>query len=97
MEDRKIRTNTGRFGAGNPGKPKGAVNKTTVAAKEAFQLAFDELGGWQGLAEWANSDPDNRKVFYSLYSKLIPTDMTSGGEKLEAGTLHITREVIGGK
>ena len=25
------------------------------------------------------------------------TDITSGGEKLEAGTLHITREVIGGK
>ena len=66
-----------------PGRKKGVPNKTTVAAKEAFQLAFDELGGWAGLAEWAQSDPDNRKVFYTLYSKLIPTDLTSGGDKMD--------------
>ena len=64
-------------GTPGPGRPKGVPNKTTVAAKEAFQLAFDDLGGWQGLADWAKSDPDNQKVFYSLYSKLIPQDVNA--------------------
>lgn len=77
------------FKKGNKGRPKGAVNKTTLAAKEAFQLAFDELGGWQGLAEWAGSDPDNRKVFYSLYSRLIPMDMTSNGQNIFAPQIII--------
>ena len=36
--------NTGRFGKGNPGKPKGAVSKTTKAAKEAIALGgVDEV------------------------------------------------------
>jgi hypothetical protein len=77
------------FKKGNKGRPKGAVNKTTLAAKEAFQLAFDELGGWQGLAQWAKSDPDNRKVFYSLYSKLIPMDLTSNGNTVIAPQIII--------
>lgn len=64
------------------GRQKGSQNKLTKNAKEAFQLAFDSLGGWQGLARWAKSDPDNTKVFYSLYSKLIPTDITSGGQAM---------------
>jgi hypothetical protein len=37
--------NTGKFGKGNPGKPKGAVNKTTLAAKEMIAQAADKLGG----------------------------------------------------
>lgn len=70
------------FAKGNKGRPVGAVNKLTKSAKEAFQLAFDDLGGWEGLAKWAKSDPDNQKVFYSLYSKLIPTDVTSNGQTI---------------
>lgn len=71
-----------KFAPGNPGRPKGAVNHTTVAAKEAFQMAFDKIGGWERLATWAASDPDNLKTFYTLYSRLIPMDMTSKGEAL---------------
>lgn len=64
------------------GRPKGAVNKTTKGAKEAFALAFDELGGYEGMVKWAKSDPENLKTFYTLYARLIPTDVTSGGERL---------------
>lgn len=65
-----------------PGRPKGIPNRTSIAAKEAFQLAFERLGGWERLAEWAASDETNLKVFYTLYSRLIPQDMTSGGQTL---------------
>lgn len=69
------------FRKGEGGRPKGAVNRTTVAAKEAFALAFDALGGYEAMVEWAKADPDNIKVFYTLYARLIPTDLTTGGEK----------------
>lgn len=84
----------GKFTKGNPGKPKGATNHLTRTAKEAFQLAFDKLGGWEGLAQWASKDPENRKVFYSLYARLIPTDVTSGGKELKAGAVTIERVLI---
>lgn len=70
------------FKKGEGGRPVGAVNRTTVAAKEAFALAFDELGGYAGMVAWAKRDPDNLKVFYTLYARLIPTDVTTGGEPL---------------
>lgn len=70
------------FKKGQGGRPRGATNLVTRTAKEAFQLAFDQLGGWEGLAQWASKDPENRKVFYSLYARLIPTDVTSGGKEL---------------
>jgi hypothetical protein len=50
MEDRKVRTVTGKFGKGNPGKPVGAVNKATKNAKEAIARFVDgnaeRLQGW---------------------------------------------------
>jgi hypothetical protein len=63
------------------GRPEGSQNKTTVAAKEAFQMAFDHIGGWKALAEWA-TDPKNAGEFFKLYSKLIPQDVTTAGEKI---------------
>lgn len=42
MTDRK---STGQFGAGNPGKPKGAANKTTKTLREAILLAAEQSGG----------------------------------------------------
>ena len=53
------------------GRQKGTPNRMTVAAKEAFQLAFDQMGGPIGLATWVTENPTE---FYKLYSKLIPVD-----------------------
>jgi hypothetical protein len=89
MSDRKERTSTGRFGLGNTGRPAGTPNKSTMAAKTAFQMAFDKIGGWERLAEWAASDNDNLKEFYKLYSKLIPQDVTSGGDRLPSVTINV--------
>jgi hypothetical protein len=54
------------------GRKPGSLNKTTVAAKEAFQLAFEGIGGADAFATWAK---ENQTDFYKLYSKLIPVDV----------------------
>lgn len=59
------------FAKGNPGKPKGAVNKLTRDAKQAFQYAFDEIGGAEKLAAWARK---NTTEFYKLFARMIPVD-----------------------
>lgn len=57
--------------AAGKGRPKGARNKLTKSAKEAFSLAFDTMGGAEGLARWARTHPTQ---FYALYARLIPTE-----------------------
>jgi hypothetical protein len=78
-----------KYGGGN-GRPKGRKNKFTQSAKEAFQLAFDKLGGATALAVWAK---ENQTEFYKIYSKLIPIDVTSNGKTL-AGTIVINGKTI---
>jgi hypothetical protein len=39
------------------------------AAREAFQIAFEQLGGPKALTDWGR---DNPTQFYTMYSKLIP-------------------------
>jgi hypothetical protein len=53
----------------------GVPNKMTRAAKESFQLAFDEIGGASALSEWAR---ENRTEFYKLFARLIPTEQHVG-------------------
>lgn len=69
-EPRKIGKAAGNRGKG---RPKGATNRTTRAAKEAIAFAAEEMGGAERLVEWAKSDPENEKVFWSsIYTKLLP-------------------------
>jgi hypothetical protein len=70
--------NTTKFGVGNPGKPKGAINKTTRTAKEAIALAAEGLGGVDRLIAWAKEDPLNERAFWgSIYPKLIPVQVAN--------------------
>lgn len=63
-------------GTPGPGRPPGSQNKTTIAAKQAFQEAFDGLGGVDALVKWGKK---NDTEFYRLYSRLIPLDMKHSG------------------
>lgn len=62
-----------RIGTGKPGpgRPKGSKDKLTRDAKQAFQYAFDKLGGADKLADWAQ---DNTTDFYKLFARMIPVD-----------------------
>jgi len=61
--------------SGNPkGRPPGAQGKFTVAARDAFQRAFDDSGGVESLTEWAK---ENRGEFYRLFARLIPTEVSA--------------------
>lgn len=78
--------NSGQFGKGNPGKPKGATNKLTRAVKEAFEAAFNELQGQPGvrLPDWAKENPTE---FYKIASKLIPAELNANVTGNLAGLL----------
>lgn len=88
---------TGKFGKGNPGKPKGALSKTTKTAKEAIALAAENLGGADRLVKWAKEDPLNERAFWSsIYPKLLPLQVTGedgGALKVES----IVRQIVDAK
>ena len=68
-----IGPNTGNAGKG---RPKGAPNKTTTAAKEAIAAAAEGLGGVDRLIAWAQEHPANERVFWgTVYPKLIPVTL----------------------
>jgi|SRR6476620_4599825 len=73
MEGEKPK-NTGQFGKGNPGKPKGATNHLTRTVKEAVLEAFNELQSDKknNLLAFAKKHP---RDFYAIAAKLIPTDI----------------------
>jgi hypothetical protein len=73
------------------GRTKGTPNKTTVAVKEAFRLAFDDLGGVQALVTWATANPTQ---FYQLYSKLIPTEVVGPGADGEHTVVRRIERVV---
>lgn len=57
-----------------------------MAAKEAFSLAFDALGGPDNLARWAR---ENETEFYRLYSRLIPIDLKADVTQ----TINVTDDI----
>lgn len=67
------------------GRPKGTLNKTTRAAKDAIAEAAEALGGASRLVAWAKEDPANERVFWgTIYPKLLPLQVTGeGGRALQ--------------
>lgn len=68
-----------KFGQGQKsGRHKGVPNKLTKSAREAFQLAFEGIGGATALQTWAK---ENQAQFFTLYARLIPVEhVGDGGE-----------------
>jgi hypothetical protein len=75
---------TRRPPAAGMGRPKGALNKTTKAAKDAIAQAAEELGGTDRLVAWVKEDPSNERVFWgTIYPKLLPLQLNGAGENGE--------------
>lgn len=83
--------NTTKFGKGNPGKPKGAVNKSTKELKEMILGALDQSGGVEYLVERAN-DPRTASAFLSLIGKVLP--MTVAGDTDNPLVIQTIQRVI---
>lgn len=90
MEEPK---NTSKFGKGNPGKPKGAVNKNTKALKEMILKALDGAGGVDYLQERA-SDPRTASAFLSLIGKVLPMTVASDPDNPIQAIVKIERVVV---
>ncbi len=63
-----------RFERGNPGRRKGTQNKLTTAFKDGLLHAYHELGGAEGLAQWARQHPGD---FYRIMARLIPQEIVA--------------------
>ena len=72
--------------AGQLSVPKGpGVSRKQVV--QAFQSAFEMVGGIQRLAIWANDHPTE---FYKLYARLLPSQASEAlGEKNEMTVVHV--------
>jgi hypothetical protein len=59
------------------------ANQKSVAGSRAhptrcpFQLAFDANGGHERPVQWIKKDADNQRVFFQIYSKLFPIDLSA--------------------
>ncbi len=64
------------------GRPKGSRNKLNTDIKEAFDFAFQGIGGVKALTEWAQSHKSN---FFKIYASMHP-------RKLQASIEHHPHE-----
>lgn len=83
------RENSGRFGKGNPGKPKGAVTKVTAELKDMILAALDASGGVEYLTERAQ-DPRTASAFLTLVGKTLPMTVKGPGEN----GAHVFQKII---
>jgi len=66
--------NSGRFGKGNPGKPKGATTKINADVKAMILEALHHAGGAEYLCMQAY---DNPKAFLALVGRVLPLSLAS--------------------
>jgi hypothetical protein len=83
--------------SGNPaGKPKGTLNRTTVALKEAILAAGERAGGEGGLTAYLTRlAVENSSAYAGLLSKILPStlqaDESAGGAGVE---IRFTRHIV---
>lgn len=69
------------------GRQKGTPNKFTTL-KQAFLQAFEQLGGVDGLVNWAKKDESYQRTFYTLTAKMLPREIAiAGTDEVQPGNL----------
>lgn len=86
----RILTGCAAIGAG-PGRPKGIPNKTTTQVKEMILAALDQAGGISYLVEQAEKNP---QAFLTLVGKVLPLQVTGGGENGEHIISVVERRIV---
>lgn len=77
-------------GSKTGGRTKGKPNKVSQSAKVAIEWCFEQMGGPQGLKDWADKNPTD---FYKIvWPKIIP--LTLAGDKDNPLQTKITIEVV---
>ena len=82
--------------SGNPkGRPKGSLNKTTVALKEAILAAAESAGGHEGMVGYLRRLAiENSSAFASLLGKVLPTTLDTPESSGGSGTKITFERVI---
>lgn len=58
-------------------RPLGSKNKVPLTVRNEIIAVYEELGGRQGMAKWAQKDP---ATFYRLYCQMAPKEVALSGE-----------------
>lgn len=74
------------FAKGNPGKPKGAIHRSTKAVKDVFAEVFTKLqeDPKAKLIVWAKQNPTD---FYKLATRLIPVQVANDPDNPVPGAM----------
>lgn len=85
------------FEKGNPGRPKGAVNKTTALLKDAILVAAQRAGdkaGGDGIASYLEQQAgDNPGPFLALLGKVLPLQI-AGDKDNPLAVEMIQRKIV---
>src|SRR5215213_7503696 len=82
---------TGRIKAG-PGRRKGQPNALTWLAKDGINRVFEDLGGVEGMVNWARSSPKNLTLFYTqIFPKLLAAQVLDAVAERLADRPALTR------
>lgn len=72
------------------GRVAGTPNKLTKAAREVISGCAEALGGMDRMVAWAKEDPLNERIFWSsIFPRIVPLDVTSGGDKLPTIVINV--------
>ncbi len=71
------------------GRPKGSKNKLNTDIKEAFDLAFQGIGGAKALTEWAQS---HKSSFFKIYASMHPRKLQATVENTQENFVFYIQE-----
>ena len=72
------------------GRPKGSKNKLNTDIKEAFDLAFEGIGGAKTLTDWAQS---HKSSFFKIYASMHPKTLKTNIHRTHEEFVHFIQEL----
>jgi hypothetical protein len=57
---------------GGPGRPMGSKNRVPANLRNDLITVYEQLGGIEGMRDWAKKNDRNRTVFYKILASTLP-------------------------